>query len=808
MSYRINQVAVIGAGTMGAAIAAHCANSGLLVTLLDAAPSKLTPDEEKAGLTLSDPTVRNRLVRAGFERMRRARPANLVDSKTVEQIRIGNTTDNLDWLGQADWIIEAIVERLEPKRSLMVEIDHHRSPHAIVTTNTSGIPIHQIAEGRSTGFKRHFLGTHFFNPPRYMKLLEVIPTPDTDPEVIAAISDFARETLGKGVVICKDTPNFIANRLGSFAGMNNLRFIFDNGLPVEEVDALTGTLIGYPKTATFRLHDLAGIDIAAGVAQNLQDAVPDDESHADLAVPPLLNRMIEQGRLGNKAGQGFYKEMRQGSKREFWVLDFETMDYRAPRPVKLPLIDEASKHRALPDRLRFLLGYAANHPDDRHAQVIANAILPTLAYAARRVPEIADHLSSLDHAMEWGYGHELGPFRTWDALGIRATVDQMRVRSITVAPWVEQMLATGADTFYTERDGHQYEWSPSEGSYIPLPVDDRIIDLAALKRSGAEVASNRSASLIDLGDGVLVLEFHSKLNTLDAGTFEMMDQALQELEQDRWVGLVIGNQSSDFCAGGANILEILTAAQAGQWDVIDGAVRTLQTLQQRIRYSPKPVITAPFGRTFAGGAEISMYGTRTVAAAETYIGLIETGIGLIPGGGGSTEMVRRLVNPQMQIEHAQALPALQRAFQTIAMAKTSTSAAEARSLGYLRASDRIIMNRDYLLSEAKRTLLDLVAENYRPPARDKLYAAGRDALAALRIGIHMMHQGGYATDHDVVVADKLAIVLCGGEISTPQWVDEQYFLDLERDAFVALCREPKTQARMKAVLETGKPLRN
>jgi 3-hydroxyacyl-CoA dehydrogenase len=553
--------------------------------------------------------------------------------------------------------------------------------------------------------------------------------------------------------------------------------------------------------------DLAGIDIVAGVARNLQSAVPDDESRDALAAPPLLETLLAQGRLGNKTGQGFYKEVREGGARSYWVLDFETMEYRPPRPVDLPLIAAAREHPTLAERLRFLMQYADDHLGDRYAQLIAHDLLPPLAYAARRVPEIADSLTSVDRAMEWGYGHQAGPFATWNALGVAATVDRMRARAIAVAPWVEQMLAAGNTDFYIERDGRRWEWSPAAGDYTPLPDEPRVTDLAALKRAGREVAANRSASLVDLGDGVLLLEFHSKLNTIDNGTSAMTRQALEALRDSRWIGLVIGNQGTDFCVG-ANVLGILQAAQAEQWHRIDAMVRDFHQLQQSMRYSPKPVVTAPFGRVLGGGAEIAMYGARAVAAAETYIGLVEVGVGLIPGGGGCTEMVRRVVNPHMRAEHAQALPVVQRVFQTLGLAKVSASATDARALGLLRSTDRIIMNPDHLLSEAKQTVLDLVAAGYRPPAREKIYAAGRDTLAALRVAVHSMKTGGYATEYDAHIGNVLARILCGGELSAGQWVDEQVFLDLERETFVALCREPRTQQRIQTLLETGKAIRN
>ena len=471
MGRQIECVAVIGAGTMGAAIAALCASAGVPVYLLDIPPTTLTPEEAARGLALEHPEVRNRVVRAGFERMRAARPANLASEQAADLITLGNTADNLGWLRNVDWIVEAIVEQLEPKRRLMAQIERWRAPHAIVSTNTSGLPIHEIAEGCSPDFRRYFLGTHFFNPPRYMKLLELIPTPDTGAEVVELFAHWAGVTLGKGIVVCKDTPNFIANRLGSFAAMDNLRSILRHGFTVEEVDALTGPLIGRPKTATFRLRDLAGVDISATVARNLGPAVPQDESRDVFQVPPLLDAMIAQGKLGNKAGQGFYKPVREGNTTSYWVLDFATLEYRPPRSVDIPLIAEASQYQALPERLTFLMRYADEHPGDRHARLLASLLLPPMAYAARRVPEISDRISSLDRAMEWGYGHELGPFASWDAMGVVETVRRMRERDIQVAPWVEEMLSSGNPSFYVEREGDRYEWSPTEGSYVPLPND-------------------------------------------------------------------------------------------------------------------------------------------------------------------------------------------------------------------------------------------------------------------------------------------------------------------------------------------------
>lgn len=808
MPYQIRRVAVIGAGTMGAAIAGLVAGTGLPVLLLDVPPTTLTPEEQARGLSLDHPTVRNRIVQQGYERMRKARPSNLFSEKTADLITLGNTEDDFGKLADADWIVEAIIEQLGPKQELMARIEAVRKPGSLVTTNTSGIPIQLIAEGRSDEFRKHFFGTHFFNPPRYLKLLEIIPGAESDPAAVAAMRSFAENALGKGVVLCKDRPNFVGNRLGIFSIMSDLAFITHNGYTVEEVDALTGPLIGRPSTATFRLLDLTGIDVIAYVAHNLYKAVPDDESRETYRSTDLLDRMVAAGKLGRKAGLGFYKEVRQGGKREFWPLDLQTLEYRAPQQPDLPLLAEAQKIRALPERLRFILKRAADDPQDRAAQLIAQTILPTLAYAARRLPEIADSVADADNAMRWGFAHEMGPFQIWDALGFAPTLAMMRQRDIAVPNWVETLAAQDGAAFYTTIDGKLAAYNVATGTHQTLPRDERAIDLAALKAQGHEIKANKSASLIDLGDGVLCLEFHSKANAVDTQIIEMGLVALEELKNDRWVGLVVANQGKHFCAG-ASLLEFAGAIQAGQYAAVEQLGRQYQNWMQGQRYSPKPVVTAPFGQTLGGGAEVAMHSACTVAAGETYIGLVEFGVGVIPAAGGCKELNRRLIAAAAAAPGGDPLAAFQQVFETISQAKVSTSALEGRDLGFLRPSDQIVLNSDYLVGEAKRTVLRLVAEGYLPPTPGKhCYALGRDGLAAARIAIYSFVQAGYATEYDAVVANKLAYVLCGGELSSAQWVDEQYILDLEREAFVSLLKDPRTHARIQAMLETGKPLRN
>lgn len=807
MPYQIRRAAVIGAGTMGAAIAGLVAGAGVPVLLLDIPPDTLTPEEQARGLTLNHPAVRNRIVQQGFERMRTARPANLYSERVAELITLGNTADDFDKLAEADWILEAIIEQLEPKRVLMERIESVRRPGTLVTTNTSGIPIHLIAQGRSSDFRAHFFGTHFFNPPRYLKLMEMIPGADTDPAAIAAMRTFAERTLGKGVVVFKDRPNFVANRLGIFSVMNDLHFILEHGYTIEEVDALTGPLIGRPSTATFRLLDLIGIDLLASIARHLYAALPDDESRETFRSIDLLDQMVAAGRLGNKAGQGFYKAVRKNGKREFQPLDLQTREYRSPQPVATPLIEEANRIKALPDRLRFLLTRAAEDPADRAAQLIAHTTLPLLAYAARRLPEIADSVADVDNAMRWGFNHELGPFEIWDALGLAATTDMLRTRGLAVAPWVEELPAQGEAGFYRQQNGQTLAYHVAARAYQPLAQDERVLRLDLLRQQGRTMRANESASLIDLGDGVLCLEFHSKANSLDQQIVTLGLEALAELQRDEWVGLVIGNQGRHFCAG-ANLKELIGAVQQGRFDLLDQILVQYQRWMQALRYAPKPVVTVPFSQTLGGGAEVALHSARTVAAMETYIGLVEVGVGLIPAAGGCKELNRRLIGGAAATRGGNAQAALLQALEMISQARVSTSALEARDLGYLRPSDEIVMNGDHLLGEAKRAVLAL-ADDYRPPAPGKhCYALGRDGLAAMQIAIYTFQQGGYASEYDAAIARHVAYVLCGGELSSPQWVDEQYILDLERQAFLELCRQPRTHERIRAMLETGKPLRN
>ena len=790
MTHSIRKVAVLGAGTMGAAIAAHCANAGLEVDLLD-----IAPDDDDNDI----------VVRGGFERMQNARPAALMGENVAERIRTGNFEDDFDRVGEADWIVEAIIEKPEPKRELMRRVEETTKEDAIISTNTSGIPLHSISEERSDDFKRRFVGTHFFNPPRYLKLMEIIPTGDTDPEIVESVRDFGERVLGKGGVIAKDTPNFIGNRLGTFAGMQSARYAFENGYGIEEVDAITGPLIGHPKTATFRLNDQVGLDIAVGVAENLYEAVPEDESREELKPPEKLKEMQEKDLLGNKTGAGFYKRDKREGKTVFDVLDLETFEHHPAEDPEIPIAKEAQQQGDLAARLRFLIDKA---DEDKHARYIRDTLLPYMAYASRRLPEISDTLEDADHAMEWGFAHQTGPFRTWDLLGVRETVEKMRSMDIEVGGWVQEMLDAGNESFYKTENGTELQFSPVEKQYVPVREDPMYVSLDRLREEGKELASNDSASLLDLGDGIICLEFHSKGNAIDARIVEMGNRALAELERDDVIGLVIGNEGRNFSVG-ANLGEMAQTVKNGDLDAIGESVDALQNLLMAFRFAPKPVVAAPHGQTLGGGLEVCLHSDRVVAAGETYMGLVEVGVGLIPAGGGTKEMARRLVSPALHTAPSTPpLPFLQKAFEQIALARTATSAIEAKEIGFLTEDDRIVMNADHLISAAKREVEDL-ADGYTPPERgNNVYAVGETTRAALEVGVKTLQWGRFASEYDGVIAGHLAHALTGGGINQPQWVSEEYILGLEREAFLELLKNEKTHERIEALLKTGKPKRN
>ncbi len=829
MSRTISHVTVIGAGTMGAAIAGHLANAGVSSHLLDVSPTELTPEEQAKGLSLEDRAVRNRIAQSGLERMTQARPASLFSPELAGLITLGNVDDDLEAaVAQSDWIVEAIVERPRPKQELMARLDAIAPADAVISTNTSGIPIHIISAGRSQAFQRRFLGTHFFNPPRYLRLLELIPGEQTDSAIVADMRAFAEKRLGKGVVIARDVPNFVGNRMFSYILSSLLEFAVANDYTVEEVDRLTGTLIGRPKTATFRLLDVVGIDVASLVGEHLYDMIPDDEDRDTLRGPlgtEVLMTLLQNGFLGAKSGQGFYKTVvdREGRK-SFWGLDLQAasegeVDYMQPARTNWPGVD-AVRNAPLPDRLRGLVasrpaGEDGEETGDEAAGLVWHTLSRTLAYASKRVPEIADSPIDIDNAMKWGFGWEMGPFETWDALGVADTTQRMADEGLAVAPWVQEMLGKGHDSFYRSEESSgpgvsaasMQVYNPQTGQYESADDGDRVVSIPALKRGRGVLAGNSAASLLDMGDGVLLLEFHTKMNALDLEINSIADAAIERLHGSA-TGLVIGNQGGNFSAG-ANLLLIGALAQSGDTDKLDAAIKALQQMILQLRQAPKPVVAAPYQLALGGGAEVTMCADRIVAHAELYIGQVEVGVGLIPAAGGCKELIRRLISPHMKTQNADPSSHLQRVFELVALAKVSTSAAEARQMGFLGPRDRVVMNSDHLLAEAKAEVLRMAEEGYGPPAvTGNIYAAGRDYLANLRVGIYSMREARYITEHEAIIADQLAYVLCGGELSQPAWMDEQYFLDLEREGFKTLCGYPKSHERIWHMLKNGKPLRN
>jgi 3-hydroxyacyl-CoA dehydrogenase len=794
MKYHIHKAVVIGSGTMGAAIAAHLANAGVPVTLLD-----IVPKDAPAG----DREARNKIVSEGWERCLKAKPANLMANELKTFVKLGNLEDDFGVVADADWVCEVIVENLKIKQDLMARIDKVRKPNGIVSTNTSGIPVAAIAEDRSEGFKKHFLGTHFFNPPRYLKLLEIIPTPDTDPDVVEFFSWFGEYHLGKGIVLCKDTPNFIGNRVAFGTGAFALDYILKNGYTVDEVDAITGPLIGRPKTATFRLIDLVGLDVWDHVSRNLAPLIPHDKLGQEYlkaeAPGKLISTMMEHKWLGNKTKIGFYKEVHnEDGKREFLSLDLNTLEHVPSTKPRFDSVKAAKEVEKLGDRLKVLLA-----AEDKAAKLVKALTYQGFQYASSIIPEVADTVKPIDDAVRWGFMHEAGPFEIWDVLGVKDTVAQMQAAGYPSADWVNEMLQSGIESFY------QYENGEKTGVYdveLKTYVEiKRPAGMIILKQQRV-VSKNDGATLRDLGDGIACLEFHTKMNALDDDIMSMAIETINRLDTD-FDGLVIGSEAENFCAG-ANLFMMVVGAQQGMWDMLDEAVRKLQNINMAMRYSPKPIVIAPAGLALGGGCEISMHGSRVVAAAETYIGLVELGAGVIPAGGGTKEMLRRIVNPVMRVENADVLAPLQRAFLQMGQAKVATSADEARGMNILGPADRIVMNRDHLLTEAKKEVLHMIAAGYRSPAPEPIYAAGRDALAAIRIGAWMFAEGRYITQYDHHIAGKLAYVMCGGDLTRPQWVSEQYILDLEREAILSLFGEERTQARMWNILQTGKPLRN
>ncbi|GGG03361.1 3-hydroxyacyl-CoA dehydrogenase/enoyl-CoA hydratase family protein [Paenibacillus abyssi] len=798
MATTIRKAAVIGSGVMGASIAAHLANAGISSLLLDIIPAALTPEEEAKGWTRDHPSVRNRLAAGALARLSRIKPSPLYDETFVSRITPGNLEDDLGKLKDVDWVIEVVVENLEVKRELLRKIEGHWKPGTIVSSNTSGISIQAMADGCSEPFKRHFLGTHFFNPPRYMKLLEIIPGDATDPAIVTQMAAFCRRTLGKGVVIAKDTPNFIANRIGTYGLLVTLQAMMDNGLTVDEADAVTGPAMGRPKSATFRTLDLVGLDTFVHVANNVYEKVDSGGEKDAFEVPQVLKDMVSRGWIGEKSGQGFYKKIKGEQGSEILSLDLSTLEYsKNKKPVSASL-EAAKTAKGAKAKTKALLG-----AQDRYSAFAWDILKKVLVYSAEKVGEIADSIADIDQAMKWGFNWELGPFETWDAIGLVRSVERMEAEGMAVPPWVKEWISAGNQSFYQKAEGKASYAYQGEYRAIEQPVE--MISLRSLKEQNKVIRSNSGASLIDVGDGIACLEFHSPNNAIGADILMMIQQSVEEVRKN-YEGLIIANEGRNFCVG-ANIMLLLMEAQDEEWDEVDNIIRLFQNTMMTLKHFEKPVIAAPHRMTLGGGVEVCLPADEINAYAETYYGLVEVGVGLIPAGGGCKEMALRIsrANPNPEVDLQ---PHINQAFMNIGMAKVSTSAHDAKKLGYFRSTDRVIMNQDHLIHEAKQSALRLVQAGYEPQPQEKIRVVGADGKAVLKLGAYSMKQSGYISDHDLHIAGKLAHVMAGGDIPAGTMVTEQYMLDLEREAFLSLCGEPKTQQRMQHMLSKGKPLRN
>lgn len=790
----IKKAAVLGSGVMGSGIAAHLANIGIPTLLLDIVPMELSDAEKQKGLTRENVEVRNRLSQQSIEKLLKQKPAPLTSKDNIQLLTPGNFEDDIDKLSDVDWIIEVVVENLEIKKQVFSLVDHARKKGSIISSNTSGISVEAMIEGRSNDFKSHFLGTHFFNPPRYLKLLEIIPTQYTDPKVLSFMKSFAENVLGKGVVIAKDTPNFIANRIGTYGLLISLHEMIQGDYSVGEVDSVTGPLIGRPKSATFRTLDVVGLDTFVHVANNVYNLVEGEEKKI-FEVPEILKSMLGKGQLGSKTGKGFY--MKQG--KEILELNIKSGDYEPRKKLTTASTETSKQTKGVRNKLNTLV-----YSDDRAGQFLWNIIMPTLLYSAEIAYEIADNIVSIDQAMKWGFGWELGPFETWDALGLEKSISILEKQGKSVPKWVKEMLKEGNTSFYKQESGKLFFYK--NGSYHPMEENPKIISIRRLKEKNDVIKKNSGASLVDLGDDVALLEFTSPNNAIGLDIIQMINYSLDEVDRN-YKGLVIGNQGKNFCVG-ANLAMILMEAQDDNYFEIDLVVRHFQKAMMNIKYSLKPVVVAPYGMTLGGGAEVCLPASRIQAASETYLGLVETGVGLIPGGGG---------NKELYLNHLQGLPSgvevdlqkvANKVFETIAMAKVSTSAEEARSNTFLTAEDKISINQDHLLYDAKQTVLQLFENGYQPPLRKKVPVIGETGYATLLLGAQTMKYSGYISEHDLKIARKLAYVLAGGNVPYGTEVDEQYLLEIEREAFLSLVGEPKSQARMQHMLVKGKPLRN
>ena len=792
MTTRIRKVAVLGAGVMGSGIAAHLANSGVRALLLDIVPPKANPGEDT-----STKAFRNKFAVGALANMRKQKPSPIVSEQVFANIEVGNFDDDLPRIAECEWVVEVVKEDLAVKQALFERVEKHARPGTIISSNTSGMSIVGMTQGRGADFKKNFLVTHFFNPVRYMKLLELVAGAETDPEVLKTLHRFGEEVLGKGIVYGKDTTNFIANRIGTYGMMKTIAGMGAAELTVEEVDKIFGPPMGRPKSAVFRTTDIVGLDTFVHVAKNCYDTLTQDEEREAFRMPEFILDMVKKGMLGDKSGGGFYKK--QG--KDILVLDLKSMAYRAQNKVRFESLGAAKEVEAVRERVAVVL-----NGQDKAAKFAERISLDVMAYTSRRIPEIADDLVNVDRAMRWGYAWDLGPFQSWDAYGVKKGVERMKELGLKPAAWVEEMLAAGRTSFYGVEGGKDTYWDIPTKSVKVVPENARTQRVEYLKRGNKKIAGNDSATLWDMGDGATLLEFHSKMNSLDDQIIELLGTALDETEKN-FKGLVIGNDGANFSAG-ANIVALLWAAKSGEFETIRGQVRTLQATLQRMRYSPVPVVTAPFNLTLGGGAEVTMSGNAIQASAELYMGLVEVGVGLIPGGGGNLQLLRNVFGPYAAEKDFDALPFLKKVFLTIGTAKVATSAEESRELGFLSQQDGITSNRDFLLSDAKARVLGMANAGFKPPRPTRFRLPGASGAATIDMMLYDMELNGQVSAHDRKIAQKLARVLTGGDTSPSVLITEERLLELEAEAFLSLCGEEKTQDRLQHMIEKGKPLRN
>jgi len=806
MSYQIKKAAVLGAGVMGATIAAHLTNAGIPCLLLDIVPFELTDADKAKGLTEKSPAWRNRFAANGLAGVTKSKPASFFAKSFASMIKIGNFEDNLGWLKDVDWVIEVVVENLKIKQELFAKVEKVIKPDCIVSTNTSGLPIKDVSAKFGKNLKQHFLGTHFFNPPRYMKLLEIIPGAETKKELVDFMIKFGEEVLGKGIVLCKDVPNFVGNRIGVYDISNIVNIMIKKGLKVEEVDAIVGKALGRPGSAVFGTLDLVGLDTGYHVMKNLYDAVPDDECR-DIFVPSdVMSKMMEKKWLGNKTKQGFYKKTKdEKGKKVKLVLDYNAMEYVAPSKPKFESVTAAKK---LADDGAAAMMKALFNGTDVAGEVAREYLCNNFVYAANRIPEICDNVLAIDNAMKWGYNQQLGPFESWDAVGVKEAVDVMKKLKIKVPKKIEEMLKAGCASFYTKKEDGMYYYDFEKKGYVKFKDNPRVILLPELKERKKIVKENAAASLVDIGDGVVCLEFHTKMNAVDPEMIAMIDESCDIVAKD-FVGMVVGNHATNFSAG-ANIFQVLLACQKADWDMLEQMVAGLQNANMKMKFLSKPVVTAPAGMALGGGCEMAMHGARCQPCGETYMGLVEVGVGVIPAGGGCKEsMVRATegiptgaVEAGLNLQHFYA-----KVFENIATAKVGTSAVEVMDLGYIRKTENISMGRDQHIWEAKQVVLGL-SKFYKPPKPALIPVMGDSLVGMTNAILYNMQHGNYASAYDVHVAKKVAYILSGGDCAEGTYVTEQEILDLEREAFLSLCGEQRTQDRIMHMLTTGKPLRN